>query len=103
MAVVMTRLTRAIKKKKKKKNREREKELNKNKRNKCNMIGYKARANLEKKKTGLKTMAFSFSARKVRKFRLEILPTISKPFEFHSRAKNPRTLPWKKTSYQLNV
>lgn len=67
------------------------------------MIGYKAHAKLKKKKAGLKTMAFSLSSRKVRKFQLEILPTISKPFGFHSPAKKPRTLPWKKSLYQLNV
>ena len=61
------------------------------------MIGYKAYAKLKKKKAGLKTMTFSFSPRKVRKFPLEIIPTIPKPFGFHSRCKKPRTLPWKKT------
>ena len=48
-------------------------------------------------------MAFSFSSRKVRKFQLEILPTISKTFGFHTRTKTPRTLLWKKTLYQLSV
>ena len=57
------------------------------------MIGYKARAKLKKKKAGLKAMAFSLSSGKVRKFQLEILPTISKTFGFQSRTKKPRTLP----------
>ena len=83
MAVVKTRYTRAIKKKKQRKRVEQKQE-----KQECNMIGYKARANIEKKKTGLKT--------KFGKYQLEILPTISKTFGFHSRSKKPRILPWKK-------
>ena len=45
MAVVKTRYTRAIKKKKQRKRVEQKQE-----KQECNMIGYKARANIEKKK-----------------------------------------------------
>lgn len=59
------------------------------------MIGYKAHAKLKKKKAGLKTMAFSLSSRKVRKFQLEILPTNPKHLDFIAVPKSQERCPGK--------